>query len=153
MARARLKRIYPIYAQFIKLIAEGERVNINVADEAMRQQALGHVQEAGADLTRLTFFIHPTNDAWCRDHGPAFLINPAAEQKKMVVDWGYNAWGGKYPPFDLDDDIPTLVAQHYRSSGCLSGNCNGRRLRRFQWKRNLADHDIVSAESKSQSSS
>jgi agmatine deiminase len=25
----------------------------------------------------------------------------------------YNAWGGKYPPFDLDDNIPTLVAQHY----------------------------------------
>ena len=31
----------------------------------------------------------------------------------MVVDWGYNAWGGKYPPFDLDDNIPTLVAKQY----------------------------------------
>jgi len=88
-------------------------VNINVADEAMRQQALGYVRQAGADLTKVEFFIHPTNDAWCRDHGPAFLINPAAEQKKIVVDWGYNAWGGKYPPFDLDDVIPTRVAQHY----------------------------------------
>ncbi|WP_290709191.1 agmatine/peptidylarginine deiminase, partial [Flavihumibacter sp. CACIAM 22H1] len=55
----------------------------------------------------------PTNDAWCRDHGPAFLINPAAEQKKLVVDWGYNAWGGKYPPFDLDDVIPTRIAEHF----------------------------------------
>jgi agmatine deiminase len=109
----KIQTIYPIYAQFIKLIAEGERVNINVADEAMRQQALGYVRQAGADLTKVEFFIHPTNDAWCRDHGPAFLINPAAEQKKMVVDWGYNAWGGKYPPFDLDDVIPTRVAQYY----------------------------------------
>ena len=57
--------------------------------------------------------MHPTNDAWCRDHGPAFLVNPKAKQKKIVVDWGYNAWGGKYPPFDLDDIIPTLVAQQY----------------------------------------
>ncbi len=42
-----------------------------------------------------------------------FLINPAAEQKKVVVDWGYNAWGGKYPPFDLDDVIPTLIAKRF----------------------------------------
>jgi agmatine deiminase len=32
----------------------------------------------------------------------------------MIVDWGYNAWGGKYPPFDLDDNIPTLIANHYK---------------------------------------
>ena len=31
----------------------------------------------------------------------------------MVVDWNYNAWGGKYPPFDQDDIIPTLIARHF----------------------------------------
>jgi agmatine deiminase len=41
------------------------------------------------------------------------LINPNAEHKKIIVDWGYNAWGGKYPPFDLDDVIPTRIAEHY----------------------------------------
>jgi len=109
----KIETIYPVYAQFIKLVAEGEKVNINVVDEVMKQKALRYVQEAGADLNNVQFFIHPTNDAWCRDHGPAFLINPKAEQKKIIVDWGYNAWGGKYPPFDLDDNIPTLVAKHY----------------------------------------
>ena len=69
--------------------------------------------EAGADLSKIEFFFHPTNDAWCRDHGPAFLINPKAAQKKVIVDWNYNAWGNKYPPFDLDDVIPTLIAKHY----------------------------------------
>jgi agmatine deiminase len=109
----KIEAIYPIYAQFIKLVAEGERVHINVVDEKMKQKALEHVQKAGADLNNVQFFLHPTNDAWCRDHGPAFLINPQAAQKKMIVDWGYNAWGGKYPPFDLDDNIPTLIAKHY----------------------------------------
>jgi agmatine deiminase len=109
----KIKSIYPIYAQFIKLLAEGEQVNINVVDEAMKQNALSYLTKASADLNQIQFFMHPTNDAWCRDHGPAFLINPEAEQKKMIVDWGYNAWGGKYPPFDLDDNIPTLIAQHY----------------------------------------
>ena len=42
-----------------------------------------------------------------------FLINPNADQKKVIVDWNYNAWGGKYPPYDLDDVIPTKIAKHY----------------------------------------
>ncbi|WP_276368928.1 agmatine deiminase family protein [Chryseolinea sp. H1M3-3] len=109
----KIKTIYPVYAQFIKLLAEGEKVNINVVDEVMKQEVLRYLKEVSADLGNINFFMHPTNDAWCRDHGPAFLINSKAEQKKVIVDWGYNAWGGKYPPFDLDDNIPTLIAQHY----------------------------------------
>jgi agmatine deiminase len=109
----KIETIYPVYAKFIKLVAEGEKVNINVGNESMKEKALGYLQQAGADLSQVQFFIHPTNDAWCRDHGPAFLINPKAEKKKIIVDWGYNAWGRKYPPFDLDDVIPTLIAKHY----------------------------------------
>lgn len=108
----KIETIYPIYAQFIKRVAEGELVNINVADEAMKQKALTHLYDAHADLSKIKFYFNPTNDAWCRDHGPAFLINPK-EKKKMIVDWGYNAWGGKYPPFDLDDVIPTRIANQY----------------------------------------
>lgn len=108
----KINTIFPIYAEFIKRVAEGEWVNINVANDVMKQFALGHLEKAGADLKKINFFLHPTNDAWCRDHGPAFLIHPT-EKKKMIVDWGYNAWGGKYPPFDLDDVIPTLIANSY----------------------------------------
>jgi agmatine deiminase len=79
----------------------------------MKVFALKYIEQAGADLSQVEFYFHPTNDAWCRDHGPAFLINPNAEQKKVIVDWGYNAWGGKYPPFDLDDVIPTLIGKQF----------------------------------------
>lgn len=106
----KIHTIFPIYAQFIKLIAESQQVCINVADEAMKAFALAHLQTAGADLNNIQFYFHPTNDAWCRDHGPAFVVN-RKENKKAIVDWGYNAWGGKYPPFDLDDVIPTLIGK------------------------------------------
>lgn len=109
----KLDAVYPYYAQFVKALAESEKVRINVADEAMKNFALGHLVTAGVNLAQVAFFFHPTNDAWCRDHGPAFLINPDAEQKKVIVDWGYNAWGGKYPPFDLDDVIPTLIGKEF----------------------------------------
>jgi agmatine deiminase len=107
----KISSIYPVYSQFVGELAKGEDVCINVADEAMKAFATRHLQEAGADMGRVRFFLHPTNDAWCRDHGPAFLINPGAPQQKVIVDWGYNAWGNKYPPFELDDDIPTLVGK------------------------------------------
>jgi agmatine deiminase len=109
----KLDAVYPYYAQFVKALAESEKVRINVTDETMKNFALGHLSAAGVNLVQVAFFFHPTNDAWCRDHGPAFLVNPEAEQKKVIVDWGYNAWGGKYPPFDLDDVIPTLIGKEF----------------------------------------
>ena len=33
-----------------------------------------------------------------------------AKKKAAIVDWGFNAWGGKYPPFDADDRVPTEIA-------------------------------------------
>lgn len=107
----KLDEIYPYYCEFIKVLSESEFVRINVLDEEMRKFAMDCIMQSGANLENVEFFIHPTNDAWCRDHGPAFLINPEAEQKKVIVDWGYNAWGDKYPPYDLDDDIPTKIGE------------------------------------------
>ena len=109
----KIETIYSPYADFIKVLTESEKVRINVCDESMKAKAIGHLQDNHTDLSKVEFFIHSTNDAWCRDHGPAFLINPKAEDKKIIVDWGYNAWGDKYPPYDLDDVVPTKIAEHY----------------------------------------
>ena len=109
----KINAIFPYYAQFVKELSLSEKVRINVADEAMKNFAIKHLQKVNADLNNVEFFFHPTNDAWCRDHGPAFLINPNAEQKKIIVDWDYNAWGNKYPPYDLDDVVPTLIAKQF----------------------------------------
>lgn len=109
----KIDSIYPSYVKFISELTKGELVRINVADEAMRSFAMAQLEKAGVNLDKVEFFFHPTNDAWCRDHGPAFLVNPAADIKKVIVDWGYNAWGNKYPPFDLDDVIPTLIGKHF----------------------------------------
>lgn len=109
----KIHTIFPYYSQFIKELTKSEKVCINVNNEALKAFAVSHLLQADVDLSKVQFFMHPTNDAWCRDHGPAFLINPDAKQKKVIVDWNYNAWGGKYPPYDLDDIIPTFIAKHY----------------------------------------
>jgi agmatine deiminase len=105
----KIDTIFPSYVAFIKTLVRFEEVNINVVDLAMQQKATAMLEAAGVDLSKVYFHLHPTNDAWCRDHGPAFLLNNLDKSKKAIVDWNYNAWGNKYPPFDLDDVIPTLI--------------------------------------------
>jgi agmatine deiminase len=106
----KIDTIYAPYCQFIKAVAEGEKVRINVNDEETKAFAISKLKEQDVDLSQIEFYFNPSNDAWCRDHGPAFLVNSLAKSKKVIVDWGYNAWGNKYPPFEQDDIIPTLIA-------------------------------------------
>lgn len=107
----KLDRMRPQYLQFIKAISEGELVCLNVNDIRLKARVLQWLSEAGVDLDRIRIVINPTNDAWCRDHGPAFLINPATGER-MIVNWEYNAWGGKYPPYGDDDFLPVAIAQY-----------------------------------------
>ncbi|MDD2793037.1 MAG: agmatine deiminase family protein [Sediminibacterium sp.] len=109
----KIDSIYPNYSQFVKYLSLSEKVRINVANSAMQAFATLHLEQAGVSMEQVEFFLHPTNDAWCRDHGPAFLVNPQAAISKVIVDWNYNAWGNKYPPYDLDDVIPTLIGKHF----------------------------------------
>ena len=46
----KIESIFPVYANFVKLLAEGEKVNINVLDDAMRKKAVALLEQAGADL-------------------------------------------------------------------------------------------------------
>jgi agmatine deiminase len=107
----KMNTIFGPYSQFVRELTRGENVCINVDGPAMKENAISHLLNAGADLSRVSFYFHPTNDAWCRDHGPAFLLGTRPGTGKAIVDWNYNAWGNKYPPFDLDDVIPTLIGQ------------------------------------------
>lgn len=107
----KLDRMRPQYLQFIKAISEGELVCLNVNDIRLKAKVLQWLSEAGVDLDRIRILINPTNDAWCRDHGPAFLIKPETGER-MIVNWEYNAWGGKYPPYGDDDFLPVAIAQY-----------------------------------------
>src|SRR5512146_2678413 len=67
-----------VYTGIVKTIAEFQHVNINVIDRAMHEDVTARLSRAGVDPSRYTLYMIPTNDAWCRDHGPAFVVNPSA---------------------------------------------------------------------------
>lgn len=106
----RIDKVLSEYCEFIKELVKSEFVRINITNELMKNFAQKLLLQHKVNLEKIKFYYHPTNDTWCRDYGPAFLVN-SDRSKKIIIDWNYNSWGNKYYPFDLDNSIPKLIAK------------------------------------------
>ena len=102
-------RVLPALRDMVGALTESEAVCINVCNGAHEAEARS-ILDSLPRQECITYYEIPTNEPWCRDHGPIFLTRDA-DPKLAVVDWDYNAWGNKYPPFDLDEVVPTRVAE------------------------------------------
>ncbi|MDQ6861463.1 MAG: agmatine deiminase family protein [Verrucomicrobiota bacterium] len=101
-------RVMPTFREMVAALVTSEPVCINVMNGAHEAEARAVLD--GVPPERITYYEIPSNEPWCRDHGPMFLTRDE-DPRVAIVDWGHNAWGGKYPPFDLDDAVPTRIAQ------------------------------------------
>lgn len=104
----KIETIYPSYNLFIKELAQVEQVHINILDEIQKSWVESELKKISCNMKNVFFHPFKTNDAWIRDHGPAFVLN---EKEKAIVNWNYNAWGGKYPS-ELDNLIPEQIADY-----------------------------------------
>ncbi|MBB73492.1 MAG: agmatine deiminase [Planctomycetaceae bacterium] len=100
--------IPPLFARFVQVVAEHEPVVILIGDGVCAEQARILV----GNLQNVTLLPWRTNDAWIRDYGPTFL-QAIPGQRDMLVHWQYNAWGGKYPPWKLDTQVPRNISQNF----------------------------------------
>ncbi len=98
-----------VWAELVRTLTQFEPVRINAGRGPVFDQARDMV----GNVPGVTIYDIPTNDAWCRDHGPMFLTGPRGCQPALV-HWGYNAWGGKYPPFDHDVQVPRRIADELK---------------------------------------
>ena len=93
-------------------LSQREIVHINVLDEAHGR----HVEQClrgRADDRNIRLELIPTDDAWIRDYGAIFVAESGAECVSAAINFDYNAWGGKYPPFDQDRAVASLMAQRF----------------------------------------
>ena len=135
----RLPRVEKVYIDIIRALFPHEPIHLLVNDEAVKARVLGLFKENGLPMDAVTFHVRTTNDVWARDFGPIFVlrqddsslrhassaygphIQPNAPSALMadkwpkvaITDWGYNAWGGKYPPYDSDDAVPAYLAEQF----------------------------------------
>jgi len=111
----------PIFARMAAELSVGERVEILVPNAAVEDRALREIAAAVKQVPNArpgAIALHriATNDSWMRDHGPCFVeeTDPTTGSRRQVMlDWIYNAWGGKYPPFDDDDVVPQRIAAKF----------------------------------------
>lgn len=107
----------------IRAITEFEPVHLNVPNVDYELIVRDLLLRGRVPVRRVRFHHIRTNECWTRDYGPAFVQRrrrgpstrsrslTAGRMETAIVDWGYNAWGGKYPPFDADDEVPARVGE------------------------------------------
>ncbi|HMV47829.1 MAG TPA: agmatine deiminase family protein, partial [Blastocatellia bacterium] len=107
----RFEPVPAVFVELTRLLSESELVRINVADEDFAERVRQLLRTGGVNLDQVRFHLNPTDDAWCRDHGPIYVVREEnGRHERAINDWRYNAWGGKYLPCDNDDVVPTRIA-------------------------------------------
>jgi agmatine deiminase len=104
------------FRQLVETIAQFETVFLIV-----RPTDFDHLSFQSTNIQLIPI---STNDAWARDYAPTFVRNDGKTLRS--IDWYYNAWGGKYPPYDEDQKVAHQIARRLNIENqkvdlCLEG--------------------------------
>lgn len=113
----RFRPVPEFFTRWARIIAESTPVKILAGGELAADAGRAFRQQPLIDVVDIA-----TNDCWIRDYGPTFVVHrdrslgseDRPRETLEAVAWRYNAWGGKYPPWDLDDAAATRIADHLR---------------------------------------
>lgn len=106
----RLNRVEAVYLNIIEALHRHESVHLFVENEEVKERALSKLKTINPDFENIIFHLRKINDIWARDCGPIFVKDG---NKDVILDWGYNAWGKKYPPFDSDNALPDYISNKF----------------------------------------
>lgn len=101
-------RVIPTFVKMAETLAESEIVRINVSGADQEKTVRKLLRSCPPE--RVEYFHIPTDEPWCRDHGPIFVKRDKSPQL-AVLNFGFNAWGFKLSPFDEDNAVPPAVAK------------------------------------------
>ena len=109
----RLDAVVCTYAQMVEALAEGERVRILVDDEAAEEAARRALTRHGVHQdSKIDYHRILTDDAWIRDYAPIIVYRGSpGPEKRLWMDFGFNAWGGKYPPWSADAEVGDQIVR------------------------------------------
>ncbi|MFA5001869.1 MAG: agmatine deiminase family protein [Methanolinea sp.] len=105
-----LPRVEETYFEMIRALQGMERVFLLVRDQEMHMRVQDFLSGRGIDTRQVRFIVHEYADVWFRDYGPTFLVH-GRDTGVAMVDWKFNAWGGKYPELEADDCIPSMLGR------------------------------------------
>lgn len=94
-------------AEFIKKVAQHEKVYLVVADLKRKENVADLLGRATVNLHNVSFIIHRTNRSWMRDSAPVIIRNG---KKREALHFTFNGWA-KYPNHRLDQQLPQALAE------------------------------------------
>ncbi len=110
----RLKRVEQVFLNIIEVLHLYEPVLLVVDSSLNQKNVRKKLVRKGIDLAKIKIHSRPINDVWTRDCGPIFIKKEGSENGEYAItDWEYNAWGGKYPPFNNDNKIPAWFSETF----------------------------------------
>ncbi len=109
-----LEEVTRCYINIAREIALRQKLWI-VAPQPSRVKAMLEGQLPGKALANISYFRIPSNDTWARDH--AFITLLREDGVRELLDFRFNAWGGKFEA-SLDNAINReLYDQHFAING------------------------------------
>ena len=106
----RLSKVREQYLRIIELLSEGEEVHLAVKDRKTQDGIRKSLKVRGVRLSHVHFHIWDYADVWFRDYGPTFVVN-RQRNETAVVQWQFNAWGGKYESLLKDGGVPYFMSE------------------------------------------
>ena len=100
------------YARVANTIGRFELVTM-VVDPAQEADAR---TRCGA---KVRMVVLPIDDSWLRDSGPTYVVH--ADGRRAASCFTFNAWGGKYHPYDQDALVGARIAEYTGDAVFKSG--------------------------------
>ena len=73
------------FVSMANALQSGEKVHIIVIDSAELARIINVLNNASIPLTKIDFYVHPTDDVWSRDNGPMFVYDQ--NDDLTMIDW------------------------------------------------------------------
>jgi agmatine deiminase len=106
----RIDRVRKRFVEIMAHLTRGEDVQLAVRSKETQSHVRALLKAGGVDLRRVNFHVWDYADVWFRDYGPAFVVNRGLH-KIAIVQWRFNAWGGKYPTLLKDGNVPYFISE------------------------------------------
>lgn len=100
-------QVFKLYFKMMDALLYSEEVYLLVPHQEL-VPLIHNVMGQHEFFDRLKILVKKTNDAWARDYGPMTIIENG---KRLALDFGFNMWGGKYPPWDHDNEVPKYMSE------------------------------------------
>jgi len=104
-----LDEVEPVFLEIARSVLRFQHLIIS-CEHVVRLQDLERELNTLADQQGLPGRVHavlaPANDTWARDHGPITVIT---NEGPILLDFRFNAWGGKFP-WEKDDALNRHLA-------------------------------------------